>query len=72
MSLLNSVTCLGCQTSSMHAFSEAILPIERDAPLIEEGVRKYFDGEIVEDYNYCVVVNYTEFNSLPVQIPKVV
>ena len=40
----------------MHAFSEVILPIERDSPSIEDGVCRYFDGEIVEDYNCKVYV----------------
>ena len=49
--IFHSVTCLGCQQSSNRAFSEIIIPIERAAQSIQQGVDNYFNAEIVEDYN---------------------
>ena len=49
--IFHSVTCLGCQQANNRAFSEVIIPIERAAQSIQNGVQNYFDPEIVEDYN---------------------
>ena len=49
--IFHSVTCLGCQQSSNRVFSEVIIPIERAAQNIQQGVDNYFNAEIVEDYN---------------------